>query len=446
MGYTQDSGQKNTISHLISNKGDLLLTLILCSFPLVFLSVRHGVHVSLFLLFALALIHLIAHPYDYLLQLRARPVRLIVISMAAIFFATLTTQCLQGAINLRAYDGPSKVLCAAVIFLYLKQQKISPIKILEWAIPLSGLIIIWTLLINPETSQFWGGRLASKFVDPNSMGSQATILGMLCLTLIRPMREESWQLLTLKVLGAAIYLYISLFAGSRGGWLAIFPVLATWLLFRGLDHQASNLNQKKSLLITLTLLVVVFFCVFFLYQSQVFFSQRINSAYSEISSWLSGEKTETSAGIRLTMWKISFSFFQHSPWWGLGTTTPVDLLNSSIFNIPTNKQAIHDFSTGGPHSDILAKLLSGGLIGLTAYLATLFIPAYIFWVNKHHHNPDSRLAARVGLYYIVGLFFCGLANEMLSMKYLNSFFGLMLACLAAQTLNKPNHDPLHKKS
>ncbi len=446
MDSTQDSGQKNAIDHLFSKKENLLLTLIVCSFPLVFLSVRHGIHVSLFLLLTLALIDLMSHPKSYSLQLKDKSTCLIFMSMTAIFFATLITQGLQGEINLRAYDGPSRILCAAVIFLYLKQQKISPIKILEWALPLTSFIVLATLIFNPETSQFWGGRLASKFVDPNSMGSQATILGLLCLTLIRPIREEFWQLLTLKVLGAAIYLYISIFAGSRGGWLAIFPVLVTWILFRGLDNQASNQNWKKSLLTTLPILVAVFLCVFFLYQSQDFFSQRVNGGYSEIVGWLSGEKTETSAGIRLTIWKISLNIFQYSPWWGLGTSTPVDLLNSSIFNIPANQQAIHDFSTGGPHSDILAKLLNGGFIGLAGYFATLFIPAYIFWTNKNHKNLDSRLAARIGCYYIIGLFFCGLANEMLSMKYLNSFFGLMLACLAAQTLSNFNHNPFHNKS
>jgi O-antigen ligase len=446
MDSTQESGQKNAINHLFTKKENLLLTLIVCSFPLVFLSVRHGIHVSLFLLLTLALIDLMSHPKNYSLQLKDKSMCLIFMSMTAIFFATVITQGLQGEINLRAYDGPSRILCAAVILLYLKQQKISLIKILEWALPLSGLVVLATLIINPETSQFWGGRLASKFVDPNSMGSQATILGLLCLTMIRPLKEESWQLLMIKIVGGLIYLYISIFAGSRGGWLAILPVLATWILFRAFDHKAPNLNPKKSLITTLTILVAVFLCVFFLYQSQDFFSQRVNSGYSEIRGWLSDEKTDTSTGIRLTIWKISLNIFQYSPWWGLGTNTPVDLLNSSAFNIPANQQAIHDFSTGGPHSDILTKLLSGGLVGLAAYFATLFIPAYIFWTNKDHKNPDSRLAARIGCYYIVGLFFCGLVNEMLSMKYLNSFFGLMLACLAAQTLSNSNHNPSHNKN
>lgn len=445
MSSTQNSNKNSIFSYLLSSKNHYSLLLIIGSFPLVFLSIRHGIHVSLFLLLGLALVNLFTHPKNYLHQLQDKSVRAIFLSMTAIFFATLITQFLQGTIVIRDYDGPSKILCAALVFLYLNQQKISIIKVLEWAIPLSSMVVLATIFLNPETSQFWGGRFASKFVDPNSLGSQATILGLLCLVMIKPIKNESSQLLVLKLLGGLIYLYISIFAGSRGGWLAVIPFLVTWIALKVIDHQTKRFNSYRTLITTSSILLLVIICTFLLYQSETFLSQRVVSGYSEIRGWLSGENTNTSAGVRLTMWKISLNLFQLSPWWGLGALKPDDFLNSSIIDTPANVQVFRDILSTGPHSDILVKLLSNGLIGLAAYIATIFIPAYVFWTNKHHQNPDSRMAARIGCYYVVGLFFCGLTNEMMSLKYLNSFYGLMLACLAAQTLNPFNKNFSYSK-
>jgi O-antigen ligase len=418
-----------------SNRSHILISLAIFSFPLIFLSVRHGAHFVLFFLLLMTIVDLIISQNSCISQLKNKSIALIALSMSAIFFATLVTQILQGSIILRAYDGPSKILCAAVVFLYLIKNNISYIKILELAIPISSLIVLATLLLNPDTSQFWGGRLASKFVDPNSMGSQTSILGLLCLLSIRNIKNERWILLMAKLMGCLIYLYIATFAGSRGGWLTVIPVMTIWVLFQLNTPAATTADAKRKHLAIIIILTFVSLAVLALYTFQPFFAQRVDSGYMEITNWFSEQRTTTSAGIRLSMWEISLSIIQNSPFWGLGTSTPIDLLNNSTFNVPENYQAIQDFSTGGPHSDILAKLLAGGLIGLGAYLITLFIPGYIFWAKRNDQNMDTRLAARIGCYYITGLFFCGLANEMFSMKYLNTFFGLMIACLAAQVLN-----------
>ena len=49
------------------------------------------------------------------------------------------------------------------------------------------------------------------------------------------------------------------------------------------------------------------------------------------------------------------------------------------------------------------------------------------------------MASRVGLCYIVGVFIAGLSNEQLSLKYLCTFYGLMIAVLLAQILYQPSN-------
>jgi O-antigen ligase len=165
-------------------------------------------------------------------------------------------------------------------------------------------------------------------------------------------------------------------------------------------------------------------------------STRIISGYFEILNWISGTNLDGAAGIRLSMWKISLQLAMQNLWFGFGEVGIGDLLVGSYLNIPENKMAIHDMTVAGPHSDILSKLVSTGLFGLVAYLSLLLVPFSIFW--KYHNALDFNVkqAARIGLFYITGVFIAGLSNEQLSLKYLCTFYSLMVAALLAQVLSK----------
>jgi len=100
----------------------------------------------------------------------------------------------------------------------------------------------------------------------------------------------------------------------------------------------------------------------------------------------------------------------------------------------------------GPHGDILSKLLSAGTVGFTAYFLILLAPSFIFWKKRNSKDTDKKIASRIGLYYIVGVFIPGLSNEQLSLKYLYTFYGLIIATFLAQVLYQStakNHNPLH---
>ena len=112
----------------------------------------------------------------------------------------------------------------------------------------------------------------------------------------------------------------------------------------------------------------------------------------------------------------------------------MQLLSNSPLNIPANETAINTMALTGPHSDILSKLLSSGLFGLSAYLCLIFVPFYFFYAHRNSLLVDKKRAAHMGIYYIAGVFITGLSNEQLSLKYLRTFYGLMTATLLAQVL------------
>jgi O-antigen ligase len=116
----------------------------------------------------------------------------------------------------------------------------------------------------------------------------------------------------------------------------------------------------------------------------------------------------------------------------------LQVLQNSPLNIAANETAINTMALTGPHSDILSKLLSAGFFGLSAYLSLLLVPFSIFWKYRDAQNFNVKQAARIGLFYITGIFIAGLSNEQLSLKYLCTFYGLMIATLLAQVLYKPS--------
>jgi O-antigen ligase len=121
-------------------------------------------------------------------------------------------------------------------------------------------------------------------------------------------------------------------------------------------------------------------------------------------------------------------------------------LKNSPLNIPANQGAIITMAGTGPHSDILSKLLSAGIVGLAAYFLIMRAPFFIFCRNRNSKDTDKKIVSRIGLYYIVGVFIPGLSNEQLSLKYLYTFYGLIIATFLAQVLYQStakNHNPLH---
>jgi hypothetical protein len=66
----------------------------------------------------------------------------------------------------------------------------------------------------------------------------------------------------------------------------------------------------------------------------------------------------------------------------------------------------------------------------------LLVPFSIFWKYRNALDFNVKHAAKIGLFYITGVFIAGLSNEQLSLKYLCTFYGLMVAALLAQVLSK----------
>ena len=427
---------KNDLDHAYT-KLDWFVILAIFMFPVTFLTVRHGVHVSLF-----ALLLITAY---YFGRVKPKSIQLdysrdlfILLIFSGLFLSVLLSQIFRGAIHLAAFDGPSRILIAGIVFLFLKQLNIPYIKILSVAIPVGLICVFFEIKINP--SVYWGERFATYFVDPNTLGSQSFVLGILSFLMIGLGRGDSKILPLLQVLGGTLGLYVSIGSGSRGAWLTLPFLLILMLSLRVGDISLAEQSKKSQMRIqTIAIFISILTILFigFLYSEKL--SSRVISGYFEIYHWFSGANLDSSAGTRLSMWKFSFQFANESLLFGYGEEkNMIQVLQGSPLNTLDNATAINTMALTGPHSDILSKLLSAGIVGLAAYLLVLAAPFYMFWQHRNSENSDKKLASRIGLYYIIGVFIAGLSNEQLSLKYLCTFYGLMIATLLAQVLYQPS--------
>ncbi len=397
------------------------------------MTIRHGVHVSLFVLLLIGLIVFFKNKHAHL-RFEDKRDLIIILSFCGLVFAVLMGQLFRSKIHMAAFDGPSRIAFAGLVYLLLKSRQIAYIKILDIAIPVGLVCVLTAVTLNPGA--YWGDRFATYFVDPNTLGSQTFILALIIFLSIAAGQGESRWLLLLKLMGGAAGIYVSIYSGSRGAWLAGPFIFLLFLLVRFGDFCRSQGVERLRIALQTSIIIIssiILFCLAFYYSDPV--STRVISGYHEVRNWFANAEIDSAAGIRLSIWKFSFQFAGESLLFGYGEEkNMMQLLSNSPLKIPANEIAIGTMATTGPHSDILSKLLSSGLFGLLAYLFLLFGPFYFFYTHRNSLLADKKRAARMGMYYITGVFIAGLSNEQLSLKYLCTFYGLMAATLLAQVL------------
>lgn len=409
--------------HPIFNQSNLIKLLIIW-FPISFLMVKHGVHISLYGIFLLFIYDLIKNPTK---SASDKKTILITISLGSLLTVTAIQQVASSSLNFNAWDGPSRLLIAGICLLYLQQKNLGYKKYLEIGIPTALILLCLYLSINK--TYYWGHRWANSFVDPNSLGSQSTILGMLCILSISISSRSYLNLL--KIIGAVCGLYISIKAESRGGWIAIPFMTICWFITQAIQVNKNGLYKIIGALLILTLGIAATAI------SIDSVGARLAHTLFEINTWFKEPTIYTSAGSRMSMWVAALELISENPM-GYGEIAIKDLLSNHPLFTSIHAHGVKDMIAAGPHSDILSKGLSLGFMGITAYLLTILCPAVLFASKIKDNNPNIRDAANLGLIYVTGVLVVGLFNETLSLKYLCSFYGLMIACLTSQVL-QDNH-------
>lgn len=403
---------------------DLLIVFAAFIYVALFLAVRRATNACYFLLLFLALWHLLRHRDALTEAWRISSARLLVAALASPFVAAIAAKILRGEFDHLDLNSPARFLFAGLILLYLTAKRVQFVRIFALALPLAPIAAIALAPLDAEAAARWTGRFATAFVDPNTLGSYAVILTfMILLATGSPCLRPGWQR-GLGYGGSAAGLLLAMLSASRGGWLAILPLMAIWVAFRGSTARQSIAWQGLAMLV----IVAAFAAV------APEHAVRALDVVADVRGWLEGTNVNTAPGHRLSIWSLCLKLIAASPLTGYGWQGVVAALARPEFSAAASPDIVYILVHGGPHNDLLMMALSHGLFGIGAYAALLFVPAAFFWRRRAAATGAARLACELGLCLTVGVFFCSLTNEMLSLKYLVSFYSLTVAGLAAQVL------------
>lgn len=206
-------------------------------------------------------------------------------------------------------------------------------------------------------------------------------------------KKSYWILLfTVGLIGGLV---ATVLTGSRGVWLSIIPVAPVLIYF------IARVNNIRSLNLGLVLFLIFVFIFIFLWMAGYYHivENRVIRAITEVQIYFNKQETETSVGMRLEMWRMSWLAFLEAPLMGLGRDgyylLQDELIAKGVFN---NRLA--DFNSA--HSGYFDTLGKYGLLGFSLFLSFHFLLLYFFVKKVLRDDLLIKSLALAGVSIVVG--------------------------------------------
>jgi O-antigen ligase len=197
---------------------------------------------------------------------------------------------------------------------------------------------------------------------------------------------------------------------SRTAYLTLIPLLAYWAWRLLIKDRMS----WRSTLIACTLAVAAVATVWFTPAVR----ERLVVSVAHEAELYASQRTPTSTGIRLELWRRTLPIIAAAPVFGHGLSQWAPLYRQSIEGLPD----FNAFLMGHPHQEMLLILAEQGFAGLLVYLLLLVALArYTSRLNR----PARDIYACILLIYVTA----GLANGLWADFSHRHMFILLLACM-----------------
>lgn len=353
------------------------------------------------------------------------------IMLAAPTVAVFASSYLRSEFNDYEFDSPSRFLLASVFLLFAIKTRADISKYLQYTIPIA-LIITFLHQIIFQQPKLWGvDRMSTYFADPLVFGYISLTFGLISFASINLISKDSLPLILTKISGFGIGIYLSIMSGSRTGWFAIpIIVVILWLdRFRASIHK---INVRQTFI--LISLATVFLASTFTLSSTS--KERLNLAFQEFSEYsLSGIAPDTSTGLRITFIRIAADLLVKYPVSGVGDTA------RQSFDIPENiskyasPASVHMALHSGFHNQIVTNTIRYGILGGIAAIMLFIVPLLIFIHQYKKGTSTNRYNSLIGIIFTVCFFVSSLSTEVFDLKYMASFYAVMISLLCASAIS-----------
>lgn len=256
-------------------------------------------------------------------------------------------------------------------------------------------------------------RASGQAGHPIVFGNTALLFGLLCVWSLMSTPNTRGRLAhPLFLLGVISGVLASIASGSRGGWIALPPLLMLMLI---LAHQPHRLNWK--LLIGLA---AGFLLIGALLHQQIY--ARLTPVVDGLRFVLSSSDAPPSHLIsvvaRLDMWREALDAWRQSPWIGIGPDQFIARLSARAEMGFMEPGRVH------AHNEFLTQSAWFGVMGVLGLMTLLL--GFVKGLSKAWRNAW----ASAGLIVTASFFLFGLTDSMFSMMNRVELYTVLLALCA----------------
>ena len=404
------------------------MTLAIVTAPILMLSLQGSLSALFFVLVIISGLYLYRTRSESS-AVEARPY-VFYLAMVSPLLATVISQTYHGSYKLSDWDSPARFMLAIPVYLALRKADLRVVAPLQYGVALGAVVALITALLNPNPHvDIFGPRLSNYFMNPIHFGDLVLMLGMLSICSINWTKTDSPGVLALKVIGLLAGGYASFLSGTRTGWLALLILVVVWLWIAGK-------NSRKKLALGSAVMVGTLALAYWAIPA---IQQRVDFSASEIT-WLLHGNFESSAGLRLQIWKAATLTFIDNPVFGVGT----DGFDAALKAMAAAGTISAEAARTGVlevHSQIFASGARLGMLGLLSYALLHFVPLRMFYAAMKSPVPATRKSGLMGMCLVAGFLVFGLTVEMYNLKMVATFYAMTLAILLAATATRGTATP-----
>jgi len=417
---------------------NLVLVLSITALPLLYLTVKNWTETWLVILAVISGFGICKSVLQWREIFPNRATVLIFGSLAFPFVAVFLSILIRGDVywkllpqNLDLLNGSSRLLLAAVAFLWMNYKKVNFISSFNIS---CSVCIILTLPFATTHQVGIPDRSTTSLIDLDEFSQQITLLALIQLIFLLFQPPLSRWLLLLNITSIIFALKMSIASGGRGGWIAIPPVILVAIIL-----------YRKSVLKSIFYLLLFVFMITAIVFANPSFRERALSIYTESRDWYVGNKRLSSAGHRMSMARISWALIRLNPIKGYASKynlwTPVYNMNPELylrkgFNYEDEEPARYTLCAVGDHNEYLGVFVYNGILGFLSRILLLIIPMLIFIKQLRITESKCYTANVLGICFILAFAVFGMTQAPFGYKMVCSFYGFVIAGLATESIRR----------